>query len=227
MLIYFVDQSKQYADMDYVQAGEVQKYRDKYRREGVYSEYVNGTEIKNDLYRTIQIFLAKKAVKDRKEITNLMPDNSQLNSTPVGNINHVKAKNLNIIAEHRDIGDIMDSGTCDFDYSNNDGKYEIKTWVGSYATQWSRAGKTAIHVCAIDGICKIGFNATDPTQLSENIIEDDFDFSSRVRTLQKNEVVLLKYHNDFVLVKVRQIEDRMSGDSKDRLSIEFINFARV
>jgi len=223
VLIYFVDQDKKYDSMDYEQAGEVQKYRKKYQSQGVYHEYINGSQIKNDLYRTVQKFLAKNAVKNRKEIIDLIPDNSQINSTPSIDTTHVKAD----VLDHMYLEDAIDSGIYDFDYSDNDGKFGINTWLRLFDTQWSRASNTAIHVYAIDGICEIGFNATDPKQLSIDVTEDNFNFSSKARTLKINEVVLFRYDdNDSVLVKVLKIEDRMSGDSKDRLSIEFIYFQR-
>lgn len=114
------------------------------------------------------------------------------------------------------------SGTFIFDYSNNDGKYEIGEGQYSFCTKWSKASNTSIHAykdeIGIDSIALL----KHPTELS-SITSFEVDFSSRSRTPQIGDAIIWKNaHGNYAITKIISISDDTRGDNSDSLECEFV-----
>jgi len=115
-------------------------------------------------------------------------------------------------------------GADTFDYSNNDGRDIIGTGKRSFTTEWSKAGKEAIHAYNhpedIDAIGLLN-NQTDLGTLNIEDL-DSVDFSSRTRRAQVNDVVIWKNkEGHFAATKVVEIKTR-EDDGIDELKIEYM-----
>ncbi|MFI3249541.1 MAG: hypothetical protein R3Y07_01095 [Eubacteriales bacterium] len=117
------------------------------------------------------------------------------------------------------------SGVFDFDYSNNNGYYQIGSGQYTFTTKWSKASDKSIHAYS-DGvdIDAIGLanTLTNNIKLDElNLVETDF--SSRTRTPKIGESVIWKNKNGkYAITKVMEIDDDNRGSNSDRLKCEFI-----
>lgn len=91
-----------------------------------------------------------------------------------------------------------------FDYTKNDGKYIIGVGQYMFVTKWSTAGMGSIH-CYKDDVKRLGYNA-EYTEFppKEDIVK--FDFSSRCRTVNEGQIVVLENDNSkFVAIKVTKV----------------------
>lgn len=100
--------------------------------------------------------------------------------------------------------------TVSFDYKRNSGSYTIGEGDYMFITHWSECGNNSIH-CYRDHIYRIGYNPTykEFPSINEFI---NFDFSSRAKSVNVGEIILLENHNHkFAALKiihvVRRIED--------------------
>lgn len=95
-------------------------------------------------------------------------------------------------------------GSVSFDYTRNDHIFIIGSGEYQFTTQWSTAGMGSIY-CYRDKVRRLGYNAlyTDfPPK--EDITK--FDFSSRCRTINEGQVVILENNNNkFVAIKVTKV----------------------
>jgi len=77
-------------------------------------------------------------------------------------------------------------GKVKFDYSNNNGCYIIGIGELEFETQWSKASKQSIHLYNDPSIISGISLAKDFHMIDEIKNADQFDFSSRSRTIQKH-----------------------------------------
>lgn len=91
-----------------------------------------------------------------------------------------------------------------FDYKSNNGIYTIGEGDFSFVTAWSERGNNSIY-CYKDKVKRIGYNSN----YREFPLFDEirfFDFSSRTRSINVGEVVVLENRfNNFVAIKVKKI----------------------
>ena len=109
-----------------------------------------------------------------------------------------------------------DSGIVTFEYDNNDRKYVIGTGNYQFTTNWSCANNGCIY--AYGDIGYIVGRKDFPTY--NEIIE--FDFSSHVRTVYSNEIVVFKNeYGKFLAIKVISVDSRSHGKEKDLMTFEY------
>ena len=114
------------------------------------------------------------------------------------------------------------NGSFVFDYSNNDGQYEIGQGQHSFCTKWSKASHKSIHAYmdgkGIDSISLL----KAPVDLA-NISSIEGDFSSRSRTPQIGDAVIWKNSNGkYAITKIDAICDDTRGDKNDKLECEYV-----
>lgn len=113
-------------------------------------------------------------------------------------------------------------GNVSFDYSNNSGKYTIGTGSFSFSTQWSKAGKTSIHVYNdSENIEKIAL-IKSLDNLEEFTSTSGLDFTSRARSPKIGDVVVwINTFGNIAITKILDIKDDTRGDNNDRLTFEY------
>jgi pyrimidine deaminase RibD-like protein len=116
------------------------------------------------------------------------------------------------------------NGTASFNYSNNNGIYIIGNNEFIFETKWTKASDKSIHIYNDPPTIKSvaiadGFNEI-------NTIKDGsiYDASSRTRTPQINEVIILENNNGFfAAIKITSIQDKTRpGNNRDELSFEYV-----
>jgi hypothetical protein len=115
------------------------------------------------------------------------------------------------------------SGRVRFDYSNNDGMYIIGKDDLQFETKWSKASDTSIHLYndppSISGVAI----AREIYRIKDVKNASIFDMSSRVRTLQENEIAILKNnHGNYAAIKICDIKDNTRNDDIDELTFDYI-----
>ena len=109
-----------------------------------------------------------------------------------------------------------------FNFSNNDGKFNIGSGIFLFETQWSRAGADSIHSYSDQ-------RSIDSLALADGIGEIEevksvspFDFTSRARTAKEGEVLILQNTNRyFAAIKILDILNKDRGDDRDELSFQY------
>ncbi|BBO79619.1 hypothetical protein DSCO28_01850 [Desulfosarcina ovata subsp. sediminis] len=101
------------------------------------------------------------------------------------------------------------SGRVVFDYSNNNGLFIIGESPYFFKTKWSKASDRSIHVYndppSIVGVA-LAKGVSDVSKISDAAT---FDMSSRTRTPQENEYVILKNVNGyFAVLQIVEVKDR-------------------
>ena len=114
------------------------------------------------------------------------------------------------------------SGSVKFNYSNNNGRFIIGQSFYLFETKWSKASDRSIHVyndpASIIGVA-LAHGISDKAQISD---ASNFDMSSRTRTPQENEFVVLKNVNGyFAVLRILDVKDRTRADNIDELSFEY------
>ena len=106
-----------------------------------------------------------------------------------------------------------------FDYSKNNGNYIIGNANNTFITQWSTAGMGIIH-CYRDKVKRLGYNPIfSEFPAIENIVK--FDFSTRARSVQEGQVVILENRNNrFAAIKVLKVF-RNNVDAGHLLEFEY------
>ena len=95
-------------------------------------------------------------------------------------------------------------GKASFDYKKNNGNYVIGAGKNEFLTYWSSACMGSIH-CYRDYVKRIGYNPmfTDFPSIQEI---NQFDFSSRCRTIREGQIVILEnQHCKFAAIKVTKV----------------------
>jgi len=111
-------------------------------------------------------------------------------------------------------------GTVTFNFSNNSSKYIIGTGEYEFITRWSGCGSHSIYAYK-DNVKQIGYLSrfTDFPSL-EKI--RDFDFTSRVRTVYKDEVVVwVNKYGNFAVTKILDVQSKNHGALEDSLTFEY------
>ena len=101
-------------------------------------------------------------------------------------------------------------GKVSFDYKRNSGSYMIGEGDYEFNTYWSECGHNSIYCCR-DYVLRLGYNPKYKEFPSQKDFID-FDFSSRVKSVNVGEIVLLENHkHKFAALKVlkvvRRVED--------------------
>jgi hypothetical protein len=114
------------------------------------------------------------------------------------------------------------SGTVIFDYSNNDGRFVVGNGDMLFETHWSRAGTDSIHAYndapSIRSIA-IADGKRDFSELEDVSI---FDNSSRVRSPQRDEIVIWQNTAGYYLAtKINYVRSRGHGAAADEISFTY------
>lgn len=95
-----------------------------------------------------------------------------------------------------------------FNFTNNDGKFTIGCGSYEFVTNWSRAGTNSIYAYR-DSVLKLGYIESN----FDYPIKDDldkFDYTSRVRTINVNEVfILMNRLGNFAAIKVMEVNNNL------------------
>ena len=125
-------------------------------------------------------------------------------------------------------------GEVVFDYSNFNGRYIIGSGTAEFETEWTKASNRSIRIYndpeSINGV------ALDPsaTSIPEVTKGGTLDFTSRTRTPETGQIVVLRNRNGFyAALHVLEIKDDTRGDVINELRFRFAiqadgsdNFAR-
>ena len=114
------------------------------------------------------------------------------------------------------------SGEVTFDYSNFDGRFVLGKRSLEFETKWTKSSDTNIHAYrnppSIDGIAL----AQNINEISEIKQAASLDYSSRVRTVQVGELLVLRSMNNFyAAIRVLGIKDRNRGADRDELKFQY------
>ena len=110
-------------------------------------------------------------------------------------------------------------GKVSFDYKRNSGSFTIGEGDYMFKTKWSECGHNSIH-CYRDHVFRLGYNPTfkDFPTPDEFI---NFDFSSRAKSVNVGEIVLLENHkHKFAALKILNVV-RKSEDIGHLLEFEY------
>lgn len=115
------------------------------------------------------------------------------------------------------------TGTITFDYSNNNGRYVIGQEELLFETAWSKASDTSIHIYkdppSIDSLAI----ASGVAHIKDLKSVSGLDFSSRSRTPQEGDVVVLKNKfGKYAALKISDIKDSTRSDSADEITFSYV-----
>lgn len=115
------------------------------------------------------------------------------------------------------------SGEVTFDYSAHNGRFVIGTGPTEFETKWSKASDNSIHLyndpSSINGVA-IAKGENSIEQIADAAA---CDFTSRTRTPQEGEIVILRNVNGFyAAIQIVSIEDDTRGGSADALTIRYV-----
>ena len=121
-------------------------------------------------------------------------------------------KSIEIVKYHKD--DF--TGIVDFDYSNNNGEFRVGVGEYEFCTRWSGANNNSIYAYG-----DIGYkNNENEFPKFEQIIE--FDFSSSVRRVNKDEIIIYKNsYNKFLAIKILLVDSKSHGKENERLVFNY------
>lgn len=113
-------------------------------------------------------------------------------------------------------------GTFTFDYSNNNGEFDIGEGEHLFTTRWSKASDKSIYAYKdasnIDSIARI----KAPCELTKKL-SGEFDFSSRCRTPNIGDIIIWKNRNGkYAATKIISILDDTRGADHDELTCEYV-----
>ena len=114
------------------------------------------------------------------------------------------------------------AGEVVFDYSSNNGRYVIGRGELEFETEWSKASDMSIHIYndppSINGVAL----ARGCTSIAQVLQAESLDYTSRSRTPQCGEIVVLRNVNGFyAAVHVLEIKDDTRSDDKDELRFRY------
>jgi hypothetical protein len=114
-------------------------------------------------------------------------------------------------------------GRISFDYSNNDGRYSIGQDEFLFETAWSKAGDTSIHIYNDPPSIDVLAVVKNKPQVSDITDASSFDFSSRVRTPEEGDIIILKNkYGNYAALKVMGIKDSSRSDTVDEVTFEYV-----
>ena len=118
------------------------------------------------------------------------------------------------------------AGTATFNHCHNNGRFVIGHGELTFATKWSNASNTAVHVYT-DGTGLQGLGlVTSARRFSDIRDAGVYDMSSRVQTPRVGEFVVLKNGSGhFAVMRIASVRARSHGDPFDAVTIDYrINF---
>ena len=114
-------------------------------------------------------------------------------------------------------------GKVTFDYSNNDGKYSIGSDAYMFETQWSKASNRSIHIYRNPPSIRTVALVKDKQEISSIDDARVYDGSSRARSPNVGQIVLLQNMNGiFAALMVLNIKDDNRGSEFDELTFEYV-----
>lgn len=109
-----------------------------------------------------------------------------------------------------------DNGVVTFEYDNNDHIYIIGTGKYQFITKWSSANNGCIYAYGDIGYIE---GRKDFPQYNDIV---QFDFSSHVRRVYNDEIVVFKNENGkFLAIKLHSVDSRSHGKEKDVMTFEY------
>ena len=114
------------------------------------------------------------------------------------------------------------TGEVVFDYSSHNGHYIIGRGELEFETKWSKASNVSIYIYndppSINGVAL----AQGCASIAQVLNAEALDYTSRTRTPQCGEVIVLRNVNGFyVAVHVLEIKNDTRGDDKDELRFQY------
>jgi len=115
------------------------------------------------------------------------------------------------------------TGQADFIYSSNNGKYRIGSGDMAFELHFTKASNTSIHMTRNSkGIESIAL-AKGISEINQIKNIDEFDFTSRVRTPQIGNIVIIKNTAGYyAAVKLIDVTDNTKGDEVDEVEFEYV-----
>jgi hypothetical protein len=114
------------------------------------------------------------------------------------------------------------SGHVTFDYSNNNGRFVIGNGKLKFETAWSKASDDSIYVYNDPASIEDVALAVNKNRISDITDASSYDMSSRTRTPQEGEIVILKNKfGNFAALQIVDIKDRTRSDNCDELTFEY------
>lgn len=115
-----------------------------------------------------------------------------------------------------------DIGEVTFNYSNNDGRFRIGTPPHDFETAWSKASKEMIY-CYNDPPSIRGVALAQKGEKLSSITDAaSYDFSSRCRSPEIDQIVLLQNCKGFyAALHILEIKDDSRGDPQDELTFQY------
>jgi len=115
------------------------------------------------------------------------------------------------------------SGIVTFDYSNNNGRYVIGREELLFETAWGKASDTSIHIYKDPPSIESLAIAPGVAHIKDVRSVSGLDFSSRSRTPQEGDVVVLKNkYGKYAALKVSDIKDSTRSDLIDEITFSYI-----
>jgi hypothetical protein len=112
-------------------------------------------------------------------------------------------------------------GIASFDYSNNDGFYRLGEGNNEFLTHWTKRSDTTIY-CYRDGTNSSIALVPKGCQLQDIDAASLLDFSSRVRSPELNQFVVLENHcGRYAAIKILKIQDDSRGHKTDLLVFDY------
>lgn len=132
----------------------------------------------------------------------------------------IEADNREFIMQFR--ANPQAKGEASFDYTNNNGVFTIGSGDHLFETQWSKASDTRIHVYkdrpSVEGVA-IARNARGLSDIKDASV---YDMTSRVRTVQEGQFIVLRNINGyFAAIHVVDVKDSSRSDSEDALTFKY------
>ena len=115
------------------------------------------------------------------------------------------------------------NGRVTFDYSNNNGKYSIGSGACMFETKWSKASDRRIYILSDPPSIRAVALVKDKQEISSIDDARIYDGSSRTRSPNVGQIVLLQNTNGFfAALKVLDIKDDTRGSQFDELTFEYV-----
>ena len=114
------------------------------------------------------------------------------------------------------------AGEVFFDYSNNNGRYVIGNASSNFETKWSKASNRSIYILNDPPTIRGVAIARGCSSISQVRSADGLDFTSRSRTPQTGQVIVLQNTNGFyAAIQIIGIKDDTRGDAQDELHFRY------
>ena len=113
-------------------------------------------------------------------------------------------------------------GEVVFNYNNFNGRYIIGSGMAEFETKWTKASNRRIHIYndpeSINGVA-LDQNATSIHEVTKGAA---LDYTSRTRTPETEQIVVLRNRNEFyAALHVLEIKDDTRGDGTDELRFRY------